>query len=145
MLTRVNAASWVAGGTPREVLRLDPRNMHSGREEALLWEENGPGNPLLNPLSHCEEIEQPTPSPLCLKSFCCGPIFKSNLITADTSVEGSLNTLETTCTFISCNLLIGAVKLHLKCCCCFVLSLLGFQVEQIRKQLCLKSLLQQNI
>lgn len=71
-----------------------------------------------------KKFQQSNLSPFCLKSFCCCSIFKYNHITEDTLVEGSLNTLKATYTFISCNLLIVGVKFHLKCYCTLVLSLL---------------------
>lgn len=92
-----------------------------------------------------KKFQQSNLIPFSLKSV-CSSIFKYNLITEDTLVEGSLNTLKATDTFISHNPLIVCVKFPrgtpLQFCLQFIKTISGVPGWAIRKQLWLKPLLQ---
>lgn len=71
--------------------RWDRRNISSGREEFVLWE-NGLDYYCINP---CHQFQQ-SAEPFLLNVFCCClTVFLCNLISMDNLVEGSFHTLKT--------------------------------------------------
>lgn len=110
--------------------RWDRRNISSGREEFVLWE-NGLDYYCINP---CHQFQQ-SAEPFLLNVFCCClTVFLCNLISMDNLVEGSFHTLKTKPASVFPVIFNSGHELSLETQCSFVFSLLrdtlGFIVDQ---------------